>query len=147
MATIVRAERAPAHLWIVGILALLWNGFGCFDYLMTVTRNAAYLAQFTPEQMTYFEGLPTWLTGAWAIGVWGGALGAVLLLMRSRHAVAAFGLSMIGAIVTFLYEMLGTTMPEVMKQGAMAIVPWVVIAIAAFLLWYAAGAAKKGVLR
>ena len=29
------SARAPAHLWIVGILSLLWNAFGCYDYLMT----------------------------------------------------------------------------------------------------------------
>ena len=32
----------PRHLWIVGALALLWNSFGCFDYLMTQTANEAY---------------------------------------------------------------------------------------------------------
>ena len=147
MATVARAQAAPAHLWIVGILALLWNGFGCFDYLMTVTNNAAYLAQMSPDQLAYMNSLPTWLTGAWAIGVWGGAAGALLLLMRSRHAVLAFALSMVGAAVTFLYERLGTTMPPSMNQGAMTIVPWVIIIIAAFLLWYARTETKKGVLR
>ena len=33
------SARAPAHLWIVGILALLWNCFGCYDYLMTAMRQ------------------------------------------------------------------------------------------------------------
>ena len=31
--------RAPAHLWIVGVVATLWMAFGCYDYSMTVTRN------------------------------------------------------------------------------------------------------------
>ena len=25
----------PKHLWIAGILSLLWNGYGAYDYLMT----------------------------------------------------------------------------------------------------------------
>ena len=33
------AARTPAHLWIVGILSLLWNGFGAYDYLMTRMRK------------------------------------------------------------------------------------------------------------
>jgi hypothetical protein len=147
MATAARAQATPAHLWIVGILALLWNGFGCFDYLMTVTRNPAYLAKLTPDQLAYIDSLPTWLTGAWALGVWGGAIGALLLLMRSRHAVLAFGLSLIGAIVTFAYEIMATAMPAEMKQGAMAIMPYLIVAIAAFLLWYAVAQHRKGVLR
>jgi hypothetical protein len=35
----VQAAKAPVHLWIVGFLSLLWNGFGCYDYLMTRMRN------------------------------------------------------------------------------------------------------------
>ena len=41
MATEARA-RAPAHLWIVGVLATVWNGFGAYDYLMTRMRNTDY---------------------------------------------------------------------------------------------------------
>ena len=27
--------KAPVHLWIVGILAVLWNAVGAFDYFAT----------------------------------------------------------------------------------------------------------------
>ena len=27
--------RTPVHLWIIGVLALLWNMMGAFDYLAT----------------------------------------------------------------------------------------------------------------
>ena len=30
--------RAPMHLWIVGVLSLLWNAMGVFDYLATKLR-------------------------------------------------------------------------------------------------------------
>jgi hypothetical protein len=139
--------RAPAHLWIVGIQAALWNEFGCFDYFMTNTRNETYLAQFTTEQMAYFDSLPAWLTAFWAIGVWGGLAGALLLLIRSRYSVWAFALSLIGAVIAMGYQQFATTIPESMKSGAMAIMPWVIIVIAAFLLWYSWDAGKKGVLR
>ena len=41
----------PWHLWAVGVVALLWNGYGGYDYVMTQTDNAAYMAQFTAEQV------------------------------------------------------------------------------------------------
>lgn len=138
--------RTPAHLWIIGILALLWNAFGCYDYLMTETANQAYLAQYPADALAYFESLPAWLTAFWALGVWGGLAGAILLLMRNRYAVWAFGLSFIGCIVSFGYQYLMTTMPESMTAGAMAYMPWVIILIAAFLLWYSWSEEKKGVL-
>ena len=139
--------RAPAHLWIVGVLALLWNGFGCYDYLMTNLKNQTYLSQFTADQLAYFDSLPAWLTGFWAVGVWGGLAGSILLLMRSRYSVWVFGLSLVGAIVGLGYQMFMTSMPASMKEGVMGIMPWVIILIAAFLFWYAWSVEKKGVLR
>jgi hypothetical protein len=146
MATTAPA-RVPAHLWIVGGLALLWNGFGCYDYLMTNLKNRTYLGQFTADQLAYMDSLPSWLTAMWAIGVWGGLAGAILLLVRSRYAVWAFGLSFLGAIVAMGYQLFMTKIPASMKEGAMGVMPWVIIAIAAFLLWYSWSTDKKGLLR
>jgi hypothetical protein len=139
--------RVPAHLWIVACLATLWNAFGCYDFLMTNLKNEAYLAQFSADQIAYFDSLPAWLTIFWALGVWGGLIGAILLLMRSRHAVLAFGLSFLGALVGMGYQMFMTQMPQSMKTGAMAMLPWVVIIVALFLLWYSWTIEKRGLLR
>lgn len=142
------AERStPTHLWIVGILALLWNAFGCYDYLMTMTADPAYMSQFTPDMIAYWDSLPSWLTAFWALGVWGGLVGAVLLLIRSRYSVWAFALSLIGAVVGLGYQMFMTEMPASMKEGFMGILPWVIIIVAAFQLWYSWSMEKNGVLR
>ena len=82
--------KTPWHLWAVGAVALLWNGYGGYDYVMTQTNNAAYLAQFTAEQRAYFDNFPMWMEAVWAIGVWGAVLGSVLLLLRSNWALQAF---------------------------------------------------------
>jgi hypothetical protein len=146
MATTVET-RTPAHLWVVGVLSLLWNFFGCLDYTMTNLKNAAWLAKMSPDQLAYMNSLPGWLTAFWAIGVWGGLIGSILLLMRNRYAVWAFGLSLIGAVVGIGYQLFLTKMPASMKQGGMGFMPWVIIIIAAVLYWYAMSAEKKGVLR
>ena len=39
------SARTPAHLWIVGALALVFNGYGAFDYTMTRMRNTDYIAK------------------------------------------------------------------------------------------------------
>jgi hypothetical protein len=139
--------RAPAHLWIVGILALLWNGYACFEYLMTMTANEEFMSKVPADQIAYMNSLPSWLTAFWAIGVWGGLAGALLLLMRSRYSVWAFALSLIGAVVGLGYQMFATARPASMTGGAMAIVPWVIILVAAFLAWYSWTEEKKGDLR
>ena len=146
------SARTPMHLWIVGILSLLWNAFGCYDYFMTKTKGATYIESMMPGAdgsaiMAYLESMPAWTTGAWALGVWGGLAGSLLLLARSRHAIAAFALSVVGVVITFGYMMFGTDMPASMKTGVSAAMPWVIFIIALFLLWYARGAQKQGLLR
>ena len=74
-------SKTPVHLWIVGILALLWNAVGCFDYFATQTKLESYMSNFTPEQLEYFYGFPAWADAAWAIAVWGSLLAAVGLAL------------------------------------------------------------------
>jgi len=147
MATNAAGRATPTHLWIVGILALLWNGFGCYDYLMSVTASQAYLSKLPADAVAYQQALPAFVTALWALGVWGGLAGALLLLMRSRYAVWAFALSLIGAIGGLGYQMFMTVRPSSMTAGAAVIIPWVIIAIAAFELWYGRSMASKGALR
>jgi hypothetical protein len=141
------AARTPAHLWIVGILATLWNGYACYEYLMTNLKNAAFLAQMPADQIAYMNGLPAWLTAFWALGVWGGLAGGLLLLIRSRYAVWAFALSLIGAVVGLGYQMFMTVRPASMTAGMMGLLPWVIILVCLALFLYARAQAAKGILR
>ena len=142
------AERdTPVHLWIVGILALLWYAYGGYEYVMTETGNAAFLSKLPADAAAYWESLPGWLTAFWAIGVWGGLLGAVLLLVRSRYAVWAFALSFVGAVVDLGYQRFMTEMPASLREGMVGMIDLAIIIIAAFLLWYSWSMEKKGVLR
>ena len=74
--------KTPAHLWIVGILALLWNALGAFDYTATQYRLDFYMNQFSAEQLEYFYTFPAWAVCMWAIAVWGSLLGTFGLLFR-----------------------------------------------------------------
>ena len=139
--------RTPMHLWIVGALATLWNGFGCFDYLMTQTRNAQYLANFTDPQRIYFESFPLWVEAAWALGVWGGLVGSLLLLARSRHAVTAFAVSLAGLAVSTFYQYVLSSPPADMNSGGMIAMNLVIWAVAIGLLLYALRMRRQGVLR
>ena len=90
----------PVHLWIIGVLAVLWNSMGAFDYLMTQTENEGYMSRFTPEQLEFFYGFPTWVVFFWALAVWGGVLGAVLLLLRKKLAAPVLLVSFLSMTVT-----------------------------------------------
>ncbi|HYJ30358.1 MAG TPA: hypothetical protein VEW25_08465 [Allosphingosinicella sp.] len=140
-------SRTPIHLWVVGGLATLWNAFGALDYLMTQTRNEAYLAHFTDPQRVYFESFPLWMEATWALGVWGGLVGSLLLLARSRWAVAAFAVSLAGLAVSTIYQYVLSTPPEDMTSGTMMAMNLAIWAVAIGLLVYALRMRKRGALR
>ncbi|WP_156389193.1 hypothetical protein [Brevundimonas sp. Root1423] len=147
--TISMTTRTPWHLWLVGVLSLLWNGYGGYDSVMSITQGESYwrASGMTDAMITYYNAMPTWMYGPWIIGVWGAIAGSILLLMRSRYAVHAFALSLLGAVGSLIYGLMNP-MPELPPaMAAMAWMPWVIVAIAAFLLWYAWTMGKKGVLR
>ena len=140
--------KTPIHLWIVGILSLLWNAGGAFDYVMSKTKNAGYMSQLSAEQMAFLENLPTWFTASWAIGVWFSIIGSILLLLRSRFAVQAFALSLIGLIISSIYTY-GLAEQRTFEAGGMAAVIFSIIipVVLILLLIYARAMTRKGVLR
>ena len=139
------AGKAPAHLWIVGVLSLVWNLFGACDYTLSEMRNPWYMSQFPPELITVLNGFPAWAIAAWAIGVWASLAGAVLLLLRSRHAALAFVISFLGAVVSFVYQA-RLELPASVDTTASRIMPIVVIVLIVAQWWYARVQAKARVL-
>ena len=143
------AARTPVHLWIVGILSLLWNCFGAYDYIMTRTRNMDYLAQMGDPKviLSWVDSLPSYAHVGWGLGVWSALLGSVLLLMRSRYALHAFAASLVGMALSFGGQYLGPPMPPEMNAGAMKYVPMIIVLLGLVQAWYAWRETKEGVLR
>lgn len=141
----------PWQFRAVSLLGLLWNGFGGYDYTMTRLGNMDYLsaAAGSPEaanaMLDSIAAMPVWASAAWAIGIWASVLGAVLLVVRSRHAAGAFLLSLAGAAVSFGYQ-LTHPMPG-MSGPASLIIPVVIMGLIVFFWWYARRAAAKGLMR
>ena len=138
--------RTPWHLWVVGIVSLLWNAMGAFDYLMTETRNEAYMSQFTPAQLEYFYGFPMWVVSAWAIAVWGGVLGSVLLLLRRGLAVNVFLGSFLAMLLTTFHNYVLSPGLEVMGGPGPIIFSLVIAIVALLLILYARAMRKRGLL-
>lgn len=142
------AAKPPLTYWIVAIVGALWNAFGATDYVMTRTRNEAWLAQAGDPGpiLAWIDAMPLWAQIGWGLGVWGSVAGSVLMLARSRHAAAAFLVSLIGAVVSFAYQFTHA-MPGVAASTANTVMPLVIIAIVVALWRYCASAAKRGWLR
>lgn len=138
---------APWHLWLVAVLGLLWNSYGCYDYWMSKTAGDAYFRQvgMTDAQIAYFHTMPVWMTGVWAVGVWGALAGSVLLLLRSRLAYPVFAASLAGFLLSLVYAYLIGRAPDAWGAQAM-VMNLVILAGCLFFLWYARLMANRGVL-
>ena len=138
--------KTPVHLWIIGVVSLLWNAMGAFDYTATQLKLDFYMSNFSAEQLEYFYGFPAWAKACWAIAVWSSLLGSLLLLLRKGLAAWLFGLAILGMIGTTVYNFVLTDGAALMGEGAVAFtaVIWV---IALLLYFYAVAMAKRRVLR
>ncbi|WP_137752397.1 hypothetical protein [Sphingopyxis sp. L1A2A] len=145
------AGKTPWHLWLVGILAVLWNLIAVTDYTFAKMKSDWYMSEvsgFKPEQIEWLYSFPLWANIGWALGVWGSFAGSLLLLARSRHAVTAFIISAAGLAAMTVYQFVMKKDEFISLFGAgpmyFNIVIWVILIA---LFFYARRQAAAGVLR
>ena len=136
----------PWHLWVVGVVSLLWGAMGAMDYVMTQTRNVDYMSNFSPEQLEFFYGLPAWTVAAWAIAVWGGVLGSILLLMKRRHAFGVFVASLVAMLITAFQNFVLSNGLEVMGDPFSLAFTALIMLVAVALVIYSRAMHKRGIL-
>jgi hypothetical protein len=127
--------------WIICVVALIFNVMGVVNYFMQM--NVDSLASFPESYRPIIEGRPAWATGGFAIAVFGGALGCLLLLLRKSAAFYVLIASLFGVIVTMMH-IFGVT-------GFSSFEIWmgvlIQLVVAAFLIWYSKLAERKGWIR
>lgn len=132
--------------WIVAVLALLWNGFGVFDYWMTSTGNEKYLQDFDPEMIEWILGFPMWRNLIWIISMGAGVLGAVALVLRKKIASTLFLVNFATLLIGFVgHDILLANGIEMYGQLGL-IASGAIIAVSGFFWWWSNRAASRGVL-
>ena len=129
--------KPPIWLWIVSVLALVWNGMGVKAYLDQAYNTETYRAMYSEEQIEIAANLPSYITAAFAIAVFGGILGSILLLLRKKLATVVFYLSLLAVIVQMGYLLIN----DYASSIGMTVM---IIAFALFLAWFANFSASKG---
>ncbi|MGE5834866.1 MAG: hypothetical protein ACM4AI_10330 [Acidobacteriota bacterium] len=119
---------------------------GVLSFMLTQMNVEAVMSQFPPQQRAYFESFPLWTVAFWAIGVFGGVIGCLLLLLKNRLAFPVLLASLIGAIGCNLGGLFLLGGMEVMREtGGLGLTVFPVL-FAAVLAYYARAMSKKGVL-
>jgi len=135
-----RAE--PWHLWAVGGLAVLWNGFGAVLWGGTSFMPDSFLDGLPAAHRAYVIGLPLRSTLTWGLGVLGGVAGSILLLLGNRLAVQAFALSLFGAVANSMVYLTNPP-PDGFFNPPLTLF---IIGFALFLFWFAHFMKRRGVL-
>ena len=125
--------------WAICTVALIWNVMGVINFF--VQMNPDVLAAYRESERAIVEGRPAWATGGFAIAVFGGALGSLLLLLRKSTAYYLFVASLLGVIVTMTHT-LGIGID--FSLGEFLGIILMPLAVAAFLIWYSKQAERKG---
>lgn len=137
--------KTPIWFWIIGVFALLWNIMGLGAYFQQFMMSAETFAALRPEQQYLLVSQPFWLTAAFAIAVFAGFVGSILLLARKRLAVRLYLLSMVAVFIQFGGLFLAFGYADVLIGGEW-IMPILVPICAVGLYLYARKTEQAGLL-
>jgi len=125
--------------WMISAIALIWNLLGCINYFAQM--DPEILAAYRESERAIVEARPVWATSGFAIAVFGGELGCLLLLFRKSFAFYLFIASLLGVFVATAHTLnLGIDF-GVGEILGIILMPTLV---AAFLIWYSKHAETKG---
>jgi len=125
--------------WAITIFMLIWNVMGCINFF--VQMNPEMVASYRENEQAIIAGRPIWATVAFAIAVFGGALGCLLLLVKKSIAFYFFIASLLGVVVTMVY-----TLSIGIEFGIGEVIGIIIapLMVAVFLIWYSKYVQNKG---
>ena len=128
--------RKPSNLfWVISSIALVWNLMGVFNYLDQAFMTNKVLEVLPKEQQILYQDVPAWVTAAFAIAVFSGTLGSLLLLLKKKIATTFFTISFLGIMGQMSYRLLIDQNSD--SYGPMGIaMPIIIIAFGGYLIWY-----------
>jgi len=126
--------------WIIGAIGLVFNLMGCINFISQM--NADMVSSMPEAYRAIVESRPAWGTGSFALAVFGGALGCLLLLLRKSVAFYVFVASLVGAVAAQIPLIGMAGVPIDAFFGGLS-----QVVIVAFLIWYSTRVERKGWIR
>jgi len=133
----------PKWFWAVAVLAVVWNLLGVMAYLADVYQTSEDLEALSATVQRLYALRPAWAVAAFAVAVFAGLLGSVLLLLRKRLASAILLISLISILVQNVYWF-GMAKAHTLFPASQQLMPFMVIVIAVLLIWFSRSSAQKG---
>lgn len=137
-------RHGPLWFRIVALVLVLWGLMGCFACLQQWRLGAEAMGPASAYDRALFAALPVWYNPLYTLAVGAGLAGAILLYMRKYVARTAFLVSLVAVVAQFGWLFASTDI--IAAKGAAMVVPFPVfiVAVAAFSVWLAGHAKRKG---
>lgn len=136
------ASKPPIWFWIVSVIALIWNSMGVHGYISQAYKTDAFTKTYTTEQIEAITNLPSWYTALFAIAVFTGVLGSLLLLLKKKFAALLLLVSFLAATIQMVYFLFIADLKGV-DFSANKIMAYMIIVFALFLVWMSRKAVSK----
>ena len=120
---------------IINSLALIWNLIGVYQYLVQVYQSELDKMALAPEIQNYYLHLPAWVTGSYAMAVFGGSAGCIALLLRSSWSINFLGSSLLGVLLQHYYNFF--IQSDVILSLDLIWMPVIILTVSISLLWSA----------
>lgn len=122
--------------WVVGALGLIFSLLGCVNFVSQM--NAGAVASMPDAYRAIVENRPAWGTAAFALAVFGGLSGCLLLLLRKSAAFYVLVISVVGAVAAQIPFIGMADFPSEAWIGWLS-----QVAVGVFLVWYSTFARSK----
>lgn len=152
MTTQVNTERTentsetitiPSWFTAVAITALIWNLLGVFAFALQMMITPEILAGLPEAERELYVNIPLWVTLAFAVAVFAGALGSLFLLMKKSLSTPLLIFSLVGILVQNFHSFFMSKAFEVHGPSGM-IMPIAVIFLAIYLVLLSKKAEVQG---
>ena len=134
--------KIPTWFYVVATVAVIWDAMGVWAYISTMTLSAEALAAMSQAEQEIHNATPAWANGAFAIAVFGGLIGSLLLLLKKSLALPVLIVSLLAILIQMYNAFFIMDSFAVFGPGGM-IMPIMVIVIAVLLVWLANSAKSK----
>ena len=114
--------------------ALIWNLLGVFAFIMHLMMTPEMISKLPLDQQAAYSNVPLWSTIAFAVAVFGGTLGCILLLVKNAFATPTFALSLVAIFIQQFYNFI--VINSIKMLGISAVFMPILVIVIAFLLLY-----------
>ena len=142
--TVISKQTPPFWFWIIAIIGLIWNGLGVNQYLHQAYKTDTLKKMYPdPKILDMVLNTPSWVMAVFAVAVFFGLLGSLLLTLRKKWALPLFVISLLGIIAQTVYTIFMSGAIDVYGYGAL-LMPLTILMLGLVFIIFSKKSIKQG---